>query len=73
MKTINLSIILITMTGCPVAKAYDVKPDNLCVIDQCDDNTCSVETPEGWVSIEKKSYHHEGKKITCPTWLVEPT
>ena len=45
------------MTGCPVAKAYDVKP----------------ETPEGWVSIEKKSYHHEGKKITCPTWLVEPT
>ena len=73
MRTINLPIIFIALTGCPVAKAYDVKEDNLCVIDQCDADTCRVETPEGWVDIEKKSYHYEGKKIECPTWLVEPT
>jgi hypothetical protein len=73
MRTINLSIILIAMTGCPVAKAYDVKDIQHCVIDQCDDDTCRVETPEGWVDIEKKSHHYEGAKIVCPIWLVEPT
>ena len=53
--------------------AYDAANEPQCVIDQCDEDTCTVETPEGWVSIPKKSDYKEGKKIVCPTWLVEPT
>ena len=73
MKNLNFSIILVGLTGCPVAKAYDVKVDTKCVIDQCGQDTCDVETPEGWVVVDKRDDYQEGKKITCPTWLVEPT
>ena len=73
MKNLCIIIVALMMTGCPVAKAYDVKEEPKCVIDQCQENFCSVETPEGWVDIEKKPYHHEGKRIVCPVWLVEPT
>ena len=74
MKNLNFLLVLFVSTGCPVARAYDVKEDiSLCVIDQCADNSCRVETPEGWVDIERKAHHYEGKKIECPVWLVEPT
>ena len=53
--------------------AYDVPSDPKCTIDQCDEKTCSVETPEGWVDIVRQPYHEEGKKITCPIWLIDPT
>ena len=74
MKTPVLLFLTIFLSGCPLAHAYDVlDEENKCVIDQCDESTCSVETPEGWVQIFKKPDYYEGKKITCPTWLVEPT
>ena len=44
-----------------------------CVIDQCEDGVCIVETPEGTVEIAKKPTYKEGVSITCPIWLVEPT
>tara|TARA_R110002167_G_scaffold313001_1_gene518710 strand:- start:54 stop:272 length:219 start_codon:yes stop_codon:yes gene_type:complete len=69
-------LILIASLACTtsnIAIAYDTSNEPKCVIDQCDEDTCTVETPEGWVSIPKKSDYKEGKKIVCPTWLVEPT
>ena len=54
--------------------SYDVvDPSDKCVIDRCENNFCVVETPEGTVEIKKKPSYQEGKKIECPTWLVEPT
>jgi len=44
-----------------------------CIIDRCEGKVCMVETPEGWVEIDRKPYHHEGKEIECPLWLVDPT
>jgi hypothetical protein len=64
---------LVFLTGCPIAMAYDIPNDPKCVIDQCDEKTCSVETPEGWVDIARQPYYKEGKKITCPLWLIDPT
>ena len=49
------------------------KPPTGCVIDRCDKEVCVVETPEGWVEVDKKHDYFEGKEITCPLWLVEPT
>ena len=68
-------LFLPTLTGCPVAMAYDydVPTEPECVIDQCEKDTCSIETPEGWVVVPRKPSYHEGKKVKCPTWLVEPT
>jgi|TARA_R110000796_G_scaffold62661_3_gene144521 hypothetical protein len=53
--------------------AYDAANEPQCVIDQCDEDICAVETPEGWVSISRQPGYKEGKKIVCPIWLVEPT
>jgi len=52
---------------------HEVKP---CVVDQCDDKFCVIETPEGIVQVEKKSYYYEGLRLSieqCPIWLIEPT
>ena len=27
---------------------------------------------EGWVDIERKPEHYEGKAVECPMWLIEP-
>lgn len=67
-------MILLFLVGCPVAMADDY-PDthNKCVIDSCDNEVCIVETPEGWVEVEKKCDYKEGVRIVCPLWLIEPT
>lgn len=44
-----------------------------CVIDQCDDSVCTVETPEGWVDIPKRPDYGEGTRVVCPLWLIDPT
>ena len=44
-----------------------------CFIDQCNNNICSIETPEGWVEVPRKSNYYEGKEVICPLWLIEPT
>ena len=49
------------------------EPPSPCVIDVCEEKVCTVETPEGWVSVKKKSYYTEGMRIACPLWLIEPT
>lgn len=48
-------------------------PTNECVIDRCDNEVCIIETPEGWVEVKKKHDYYEGKEVTCPLWLIEPT
>ena len=47
--------------------------EDLCVIDQCDEKTCLVETPEGWIELRKRINDYEGRLIECPVHLVEPT
>jgi hypothetical protein len=47
--------------------------EDLCIIDQCDEKTCLVETPEGWVELRKRINDYEGRLIECPVHLVEPT
>ena len=49
------------------------KQPSPCVIDVCEEKVCTVETPEGWVSVKRKSYYEEGMRITCPMWLIDPT
>jgi hypothetical protein len=49
------------------------KETTICVIDQCNNNICTVETPEGWVEVPRKSGDYEGKQVVCPIWLIEPT
>jgi hypothetical protein len=44
-----------------------------CVIDVCEEKVCTVETPEGWVSVPKRPYYEEGMRIECPFWLIDPT
>ena len=61
-------------TACPVAIAKDQpKPPSPCIIDVCEKDICTVETPEGWVEVKKKVDYREGMRITCPFWLIEPT
>ncbi len=48
-------------------------PPSECVIDRCDNEVCVIETPEGWVEVKKKRDYREGKEVTCPMWLIEPT
>lgn len=52
---------------------YDLPDLPECVIDQCEKDICIVETPEGWVEVEKKPDYKEGKRIECPLWLIDPT
>jgi len=53
--------------------AFDVHREPECVIDQCGEKTCVVETPEGWVEVPRKTGYYESKRIVCPIGLVEPT
>jgi hypothetical protein len=53
--------------------AFDMPEEPECVIDRCEGDECVIETPEGWVSTPRKKDDHEGKKVTCPWWLIEPT
>ena len=73
MNRLELSAFAMLLAGCPVARAYDVPEPDKCVIDQCTGNTCTVETPEGWVDIPKKENYEEGMRIKCPLHLIEPT
>lgn len=66
LSAILFCALLSTTTGCPVAYAYELKDEKKCVIDKCEKNTCSVETPEGIVDIKKKTNYEEGKKVICP-------
>ena len=69
-----LFIVTPLLIGCPVASAYDVPDDyGKCVIDRCEKNVCTIETPEGWVEVAKKKGYDEGMKVECPLWLIEPT
>ena len=52
--------------------AFDQPVPPECVIDRCEGKICMVETPEGWVEIDRKPYHYEGKAIECPFWLIDP-
>jgi hypothetical protein len=38
-----------------------------CAIDQCDAETCLVETPHGFLGIPRESSHKEGDRIVCPS------
>ena len=73
MSYIVLSVMSLFMIGCPLAMGQDASTNNTCVVDQCDDGVCSIETPEGWVDVLQNSNLEEGKKIDCPTWIVDPT
>ena len=53
--------------------AFDAPPPPQCVIDRCEKDVCTVETPEGTVDIQKKYYYKEGMAIECPLWLIDPT
>jgi hypothetical protein len=44
-----------------------------CVIDQCTEESCLVDTPEGYVWIPKKRHYEEGVEVVCPLWLIDPT
>jgi len=44
-----------------------------CVIDSCNKDVCVIETPEGFVEVDRKPDYQEGMHITCPLWLIEPT
>ena len=64
------------LCGCPVAMAYDVKEPFKCVVDQCDKSFCVVETPEGWVQVDRKPHYEEGLLLTieeCPLDQIDPT
>ncbi len=73
MDRFKITALTILLAGCPLARAYDTPEIKKCVIDQCTKDTCSVETPEGWVDIPKKENYEEGMRINCPLHLVEPT
>ena len=48
-------------------------PPTACVVDKCEGNICTIETPEGMVDVPKKPEYYEGKYVVCPFWLIEPT
>ena len=53
--------------------AFDQTPAPQCFIDQCDESSCIIETPEGYVSVPKKHDYKEGLAVECPIWLIDPT
>ncbi len=53
--------------------AFDVTPPPQCVIDRCEGEICTVETPEGFVEVAKKAHYKEGVGVVCPFWLIDPT
>ena len=52
---------------------YNMPEPPRCVIDRCEGNYCTVDTPEGTVDIVRKAHHKEGEPIECPLWLIDPT
>lgn len=76
MKKFCFMLIPFMLTGCPVAMAYDVEESFACVVDSCEQEKCTIETPEGFIVVSKKNNYYEGKKLKiqeCPVELVEPT
>jgi hypothetical protein len=73
MNKISILFTTVFLTGCPVAMAVEQPKVPDCVIDQCDNNVCTIETPEGTVEVAKKSHYEEGTPVVCPLWLIEPT
>ena len=71
MKTTVVFTALMLM-GCPVAVAYEHPELPDCVIDRCENDLCTIETPEGTVEVPKKrhyftskqSHKNQSKKIT---------
>lgn len=65
------------LCGCPVAMAYDVESQPYkCVVDQCEKVFCVVETPEGWIQVERKPHYEEGLLLPieeCPVDKIDPT
>ena len=72
MKTTVVFTALMLM-GCPVAVAYEHPELPDCVIDRCENDLCTIETPEGTVEVPKKRHYEEGTPGVCPLWLIEPT
>ena len=52
--------------------AFDQPTLPECVIDRCEGEVCTVETPEGSVEIPKKRHYEEGTPVVCPLWLIDP-
>ena len=72
MKTTVVFTALMLM-GCPVAVAYEHPELPDCGIDRCENDLCTIETPEGTVEVPKKRHYEEGTPVVCPLWLIEPT
>ncbi len=54
-------------------KQPEVKP---CVVDQCEGDVCVIETPEGWVEVDRHPDYYEGKRLSlreCPMTGIDPT
>jgi SH3-like domain-containing protein len=54
-------------------KQPEVKP---CVIDRCEQDVCTIETPEGWVEVARQVGYYEGKRLSvdeCPMSSIDPT
>tara|TARA_A100001011_G_C13944763_1_gene688662 strand:+ start:45 stop:266 length:222 start_codon:yes stop_codon:yes gene_type:complete len=73
MNKVKFTPVFLMLTGCPVAKAYEVTKKPECIIDQCDEKFCTIETPEGMVTVSKKPDYEEGMAVSCPFHLIEPT
>ena len=73
MKVISIVFAATILTGCPVAMAVEQPKVPDCVIDRCDKNVCTIETPEGTVEVSKKRHYEEGTPVVCPLWLIDPT
>ena len=57
-------------------KHFDQPEAMVCVVDQCEDNVCVIETPEGWVEVERRPSYYEGKRLPireCPVSNIDPT
>jgi hypothetical protein len=72
MNKISILLTSLLLTGCPVAMAFDQPTLPECVIDRCEGEVCTVETPEGSVEIPKKRHYEEGTPVVCPLWLIDP-
>ena len=69
---IFLPLATITSTTLYYKQQPEPKP---CVVDQCEDDVCVVETPEGWVQVDRKPDYYEGKRLPmreCPIEQIEP-
>ncbi len=58
------------------AFSYEQPELPMCTVDQCEKDVCVVETPEGWVEVDRRPDYYEGKRLMkdeCPIDLIEPT